>query len=214
MAIRTTRSDPTPPVAGGRTPNALARAFGKGRFPHHCSWLIDNPIRAVLVTPKKLADRLQLTEENHVLELGPGSGYFSVELARRIPLGRLELLDVQPQMLQKAERKLNSRGLRNVGYTAHDAGTDLPFPDQTFDVAVMVAVLGEVSDAETCLRELRRVLRRGGVLAVHEQIPDPDRIAFGTLRSLAEGGGFVFRKRWGPNWNYTAIFERAAGHSG
>ena len=87
-----------------------ARALGRGYFPHQLSCLIDNPLRRLLLTPAQLANRLPLTESSHVLEVGPGSGYFSAELARRVPQGRLELLDLQPEMLAKARRKLQARG--------------------------------------------------------------------------------------------------------
>ena len=187
----------------------MARAFGRGHFPHQLSWLIDNPLRRLLLSPRQLADRLPLTESSRVLELGPGSGYFSVELARRVPRGRLELLDLQPEMLAKAKRKLEAQGQHNVGYSAQDAGARMPFADRTIDVAVMVAVLGEVGDREGCLKDLHRAIRTRGVLAVHEHIPDPDRIRFPELQELVEAQGFVFRKRAGPLWNYTALFERA-----
>lgn len=186
----------------------LARALGRGYFPHQLSWLIDNPLRRLLLSPAKLADRLPLTESSDVLEVGPGSGYFSAELARRVPQGWLELLDLQPEMLAKAKQKLQARGHLNVGYTTHDASEQLPFPDESFDVAVLVAVLGEVPNAKSCLHELCRVLRPRGVLAIHEHVPDPDQIPLVVLRPLVEACGFRFRQLWGPQWNYTATFER------
>ncbi len=75
-------------------------------------------------------------------------------------------------------------------------------------MVVLVAVLGEVQDWEACLRHLRRVLQCGGVLAVHEHVPDPDRIPLSLLRPMVEGAGLQFRQRWGPRWNYTATFDR------
>jgi ubiquinone/menaquinone biosynthesis C-methylase UbiE len=188
--------------------SVLARALGPGYFPHQLSWLIDNPLRRLILTPQTLVARLPLVESSRVLEVGPGSGYFSTALASRVPQGRLELLDLQPEMLAKARRKLEDRGLSNVGYTAADARTRVPFPDQFFDVAVLVAVLGEIPDRENCLRSLYRTIRSGGVLAVHEHVPDPDRIPLVALRALVEPHGFGFRRRWGPAWNYTAVFER------
>lgn len=186
----------------------LVRALGRGSFPHQLSWLIDNPFRRLLISPRTFAERLPVSESSCLLEVGPGSGYFSVELARRVPGGRLELLDLQPQMLAKARRKLEAHGFRNVGYHAGDAGLGVPFPGGSIDVAVMVAVLGEVPDQTACLDGIRRALRIGGVLAIHEHIPDPDRISFPTLRSLVESQGLRFRERLGPSWNYTAFFDR------
>ncbi len=196
------------PVSMVERRGVLARALGRGYFPHQFSWLIDNPIRRLVLAPEQLADRLPLTASDHVLEVGPGSGYFSVELARRVRHGRLELFDLQQQMLAKARCKLDRKGILNVGYTAGDASRRLPFLDQSFDLAVMVAVLGEIPDTKSCLRQLFLVLRPGGVLAVHEHVPDPDRIRFSVLRPLVESEGFGFGRRWGPLWNYTAIFNR------
>ena len=101
----------------------LARAFGRGYFPHQFSWLIDNPVRRLLLSPEKFADRLPLTAVSWVLEVGPGSGYFSRELARRVRRGRLVLFDLQPEMLAKARRKLERSGVQNVGYAVGDTVT-------------------------------------------------------------------------------------------
>ena len=113
--------------------------LGRGHFPYQLSWLIDNPMRRLLVTPEQLANRLPLMESSVILEVGPGSGYFSVELARRVPRGRLELLDLQPEMLAKAKRKLLAGGFQNVGFTTQDASSPLPYEDEAFDIVVMVA---------------------------------------------------------------------------
>jgi len=188
----------------------MARAlWARGVFPHQFSWLIDNPFRRLIVSPATLANRIIVSESDRILELGPGSGYFSAALAARVPHGRLELFDLQPEMLSKAERKLSAADLRNVGYTAGNASMGLPFPDGHFDVAVLSSVLGEVTHQERCLRSLRRVLRVGGAAVFHEAIPDPDLIRFETLRCLVEATGFEFQRRFGRPWNYTAIFAKS-----
>src|SRR6267142_6542036 len=114
-------------------------------FPHQFSCLLDNPVRRFLLSPDDLADRLQLSETSRVLEVGPGSGYFSVELAKRVPRGELVLLDLQSEMLAKARRKLESLGVHNVRYMAAHASCYLECPDNYFDVALLVCVLGEIS---------------------------------------------------------------------
>lgn len=179
-----------------------------GIFPHWLWWVLDNPVRRLLIRPEQFANRLPLASRSWVLEVGAGSGYFSAELARRVPAGHLAVVDVQDEMLAKSRRKLEGRGYRNASFVRADAGADLPFPDGRFDVAVLVAVLGEVRDRARCLRSLHRVVRPGGALVVHEHLPDPDLIPFGTLRTRVEAEGFTFRQRWGPAWNYTALFER------
>jgi ubiquinone/menaquinone biosynthesis C-methylase UbiE len=175
--------------------------FGRGYFPHELSFLIDNPLRRLLITPEEIARRLDVQPGARVLELGPGSGFFSGELARRA--ARLELFDLQPEMLTKARAKL---GAGNVGYTAGDA-RHLPYASGSFDRALAVTVLGEVPEPAHCLRSLRDVLVAGGLLAIHEQFPDPDRIAPADLDRLVTGAGFEPVRRLGPDWNYTAVFR-------
>jgi ubiquinone/menaquinone biosynthesis C-methylase UbiE len=131
-----------------------------------------------------------------------------VEIARALSAGHLELLDLQPEMLEKARRKIEARGLSNVGYTLADARA-LPFDGGSFDTIFLVAVLGEIAGQKAFLGEARRVLKPGGVLSVSEHLPDPDFSPFAKVKSLVEQEGFVFFKRDGPRWSYTANFTRS-----
>lgn len=185
-------------------------ALRRGYAPHQLAWLMDNPVRKLLLSPNGFADRLQISATDRILEIGPGSGYFSVELARRVRDGRLDLFDLQPEMLAKARRKLERRGIFNVGYTAGNASARFPFPDARFDLVVLVTVLPEIPDQKFCLIEIHRVLRPAGVVAFHEQLPD-NLIRFAQLSSLVEPVGFVLERRHGPWWNYTAIFRKHQG---
>lgn len=188
--------------------DVVARAVWRGIFPHQLAWLLDNPLRRLIITPEHLADRLPLQADSSVLEIGPGSGYFSVELAARTPRGRLLLVDAQPQMLTKARAKLESRGFPHVIYAAGDAGTGLPIREGTIDIAVLVSVLGEVKDMNNCLALLFNILRPGGIVALHESLPDPDLVPRSEVVRLAERSGFVPERFIGRRWNYTALLRR------
>ena len=195
-------------MAGTWLERTMQRGRGADHFPHQLWFIMDNPLRRLLVHPRQLIDRLELSGSEDVLEVGPGPGLFSVELARRLTSGRLELLELQPEMLAKARRKLDRAGLRNVGFHVGDAGGRFPFPDSCFDVAFLAAVLGEVTDKPACLRSLARVLRPGGLLVVQEFFPDPDRLRVPEIRQLAEPAGFRFIGAQGRPWNYTVRLRR------
>jgi 16S rRNA A1518/A1519 N6-dimethyltransferase RsmA/KsgA/DIM1 with predicted DNA glycosylase/AP lyase activity len=66
-----------------------ARGVGgaRGTFPHQLSWLINNPLRRLIISPQTLANRLPRCDSSRILEIGPGSGYFSPALTARIPQG-------------------------------------------------------------------------------------------------------------------------------
>jgi ubiquinone/menaquinone biosynthesis C-methylase UbiE len=159
---------------------------------------------------RTLAESLELIGSERVLELGPGSGYFSVEVARRIPDGRLDLFDLQPEMLDKARRKLAAAGFRNVGAHAGEASDGLPFTDDEFDVAYLASVIGEVPDKPACIRSLARVVKPGGLLVFFEGFPDQDRLSVAELRVFAEPEGFEFVSATGSRWQDIVRFKRSA----
>ncbi|MGK2869585.1 MAG: class I SAM-dependent methyltransferase [Mycobacterium sp.] len=186
-----------------------SRRAGDFPYPHWAAGFLNNPIRRLIGRPGRVVDSLMLAGNERVLEIGPGPGYFSTELARRLPAGRLELFDLQSQMLDKARRKLDivDTGCR-VGFHSGDAGAGLPFPDESFDVAFLAAVLGEVPDQDACIRSLERVLSPGGLLVFVEAFPDPDRLSVATLRELAEARGFVLQSWEGSTWRDVVRFRR------
>jgi uncharacterized protein len=99
----------------GESATLIRRLTGPGIYPYQLSWLLLLPLRRLILSPEALADRLHLANTSVVLEVGSGPGYFSCAVARRLPRGHLELLDVQPEMLEQARARLDRAGVRNVG---------------------------------------------------------------------------------------------------
>lgn len=180
---------------------------GHGPMPVERAPHLLNPLRALILSPGALAKRLDLHDDSRVLELGPGPGYFSPEIARRVPQGKLVLVDVQQGMLDMAKKRLDKQRLFNVEYLLADA-VSIPLPSESFDVAFMVAVLGEVSDRRRCLRELYRLLRPRGQLSDTEQPGDMDYAPMPVNKALIEGEGFLFEKAYGRGKNYTVNFRK------
>lgn len=190
--------------------DVLKGFLGRGTCPYQFSFILSSFLRRFILTPETLAERLHLDKTSRVLELGPGPGYFSVEIASRLPQGHLVLFDIQAEMLQKARRKLQAAGHSNTAYMQGSAEA-LPCPADTFDIAFLIAVLGEVPDAGRCLQSLYRVMCPGGLLSITEQPGDPDFQPLATVRALAEGYGFEWVKSFGQGKNYTANFRKPRG---
>ena len=160
-----------------------------------------------LITRARLREALEPHAGERVLEVGPGTGYYSLEAAEWLGAARqLEVLDLQREMLDHTLRRAGERGLGNVTATQGDA-TRLPYDDASFDAAYLVTVLGEIPDQDAALREVARVLRRGGRLVVGELVGDPHYVTLGSLRRRAEAAELRFERRLGPKLGYFARFR-------
>jgi ubiquinone/menaquinone biosynthesis C-methylase UbiE len=111
-----------------------------------------------------------------MLEIGAGTGYFTLNLLRRGIVGEATATDISPGMLQALEAKASELGVA-VDTVSADA-EHLPFDDQSFDLVLGHAVLHHIPDLAAALRECERVLRPGGTLAfMGEPSRHGDRIA-------------------------------------
>ncbi len=141
-----------------------------------------------------------------ILEIGPGTGYYSLDIAPRLaPGGKLDAFDLQQPMLDELMGRARERGIDGIVPLQGDA-QELPFPDGTFDAAYLVATLGEIPDKDLALRELRRVLKPGGRLVVGEGQPDPHMVTHDVLLALAEQAGLQFERSEGGSFGYLARF--------
>jgi len=117
----------------------------------------------------KAIDLLSVSAGEAVLEIGPGTGYALVRLARAVgEAGKVYGLEISPRMLERARARVYDAGLeKNVGLVQGDAA-ELPFPDERFDAVFASFVLEIFSPTEIpcVLAECRRVLRPGGRIAV------------------------------------------------
>jgi ubiquinone/menaquinone biosynthesis C-methylase UbiE len=149
---------------------------------------------------------MALASTDTVLEIGCGPGYFSRAIAAAVPNGSLVLFDLQLAMLEIARQRLP--GLANVHFTQGDA-LSLPFPEASFDAALLVLVLGEVPDQDRCVAEVARVLVHGGGVTFAESRRDSDFIPIANLQALAEKNGLELSERRGLGWEYTARFRKS-----
>lgn len=188
------------------------RYRGTRPCPYGARWILDNLPRRVVHPLGSTVDSFHIENGHTVLELGPGSGYFSVEVARRLgPDGRLVCVDIQPEMIGALRRRLRRNGVTNVLSMVGD-GLGLPLADSSVDCAFLVTVLGEIPDRPKALAELRRVLKPGGVLSITETLPDPDFQFPDVVRDLCRASGFTLLEHHGRLFGFTMNF--AAGDEG
>ena len=174
------------------------------------AWMLDNPIRWRYTRP--VIERVGIQPGEVVLELGAGTGAFTVTAAQHVgPQGRLVAVDIQPEMIAQVEKRLQSAGVTNVETHLADA-YHLPMPDESADRAYLISVLEEVPDPIRALAELRRVLKPEGILSITAEFMDPDYwFPAETIRQLG-AAGFTLVERFGNLWCYTLNFSKVEKH--
>jgi ubiquinone/menaquinone biosynthesis C-methylase UbiE len=100
---------------------------------------------------------------SNALEIGAGTGYFSLNLLQAGAIERATATDISPGMLATLEENAKRHGLMVM--TAAAEAETLPFPDESFDLVFGHAVLHHIPDLGQAFSEFARVLRPGGTLA-------------------------------------------------
>jgi len=189
------------------TSGIVKRFAAKGVFPYQMAFTLLIPLRNIFLSPKQLIKRLEIKDSLQVMEVGPGPGYFSIPIAKKLTSGRLVLADIQQRMLDYAKKRIDKKGLTNVDYYLCD-GTTFQFSNQTFDRIFMVTVIGEVEHKEDYMQELHRILKPKGILSISEMAGDPDKMSINEARNLAERHGFSYYNLFGTERNYTINFKK------
>lgn len=109
----------------------------------------------------------ELTPGRTVLDVGCGAGTITADLAALVAPGRLTAVDVAEDVLTKTRAQVTQRGLDNVEFVVADVHA-LRFADDSYDVVHAHQVLQHLADPVRALREMRRVCRPGGVVAVRD----------------------------------------------
>ena len=185
---------------------AIGYALRWRRHPSPCPYSqrvwIDLP--RPVISRSRLCGALEPQPGERILELGPGTGYYTGAIAGAVgPSGTVHAVDIQRPMVAELRTRLRERGYDNVA-VVHGDGQALPYPDDSFDAAYLVLVLGEIPDGDRALAELERVLKPDGRLVVGESLPDPHFVTREMLRERVERQGFRFEDDTGMRGSYFA----------
>jgi predicted methyltransferase len=148
------------PAAGqDQTPNSRL-------FPPENLGLLEAPDRDDWQMPEQIMDALAIADGAAVADLGVGAGWFTVRLARRVgPNGRVYAEDIQTEMIQATQRRVQREGLRNV---TPILGTedDPKLPTGALDAVVVVGIYHELADPVAFLANVARALKANGRVGV------------------------------------------------
>jgi len=150
------------------------RRFAQTMSVEGADWL-DRSERDLEENPDRAIDVLKLEKGSTVADVGAGSGYMTVKLAKKVgPQGKVYANDIQQGMLDLLSKRITKSKLTNVS-TVLGTQDDPKLPADTLDLVIMVDVYHELSQPQVMLRHIRDSLKPGGRLVLLEyRKEDPD----------------------------------------
>lgn len=137
-------------------------------FPPSDLGLLDAPDRDLWQRPDLIMDAMAIADGSVVADIGAGSGWFTIRLARRVgPQGLVYAEDVQQEMINAISRRVSREGFNNVKAVLGSVN-DPKLPAQSLDAALMVDSFHEVEPADraTMLANLARALKPQGRIGI------------------------------------------------
>lgn len=188
--------------------------IGSRRYSLPCpSWLaymveLDNPF-VKIHRAAHIVENLKVQPGMVVLDAGCGPGRVTIPLAKAVGTqGKVVAVDIQAEMLARAEKKAKAENLTNIHYVQTGLGEN-KLDKNYFDRVVLVTVLGEIPNREAALQEIFSVLKPGGFLSITETIFDPSHYqSMQTVLKLAHAIGFQDINRLGNFVAYTLHLQK------
>lgn len=212
---------------GGAAPHATAPAPGGAAHPagdhdhrrfedaEHWARIFDDPARDAWQKPEEVISALAVQPSARVADLGAGTGYFAVRIARRVTEGAVYAVDIEEDMVRHlAERAAGERLANLTPVLATPADARIPEP---VDLVLVVDTYHHIGDRVAYFRRLSGSLRPGGRLAIIDFTrespigPPPEhRIPAETVAQELARAGYAQVQAHGllPN-QYFLVFEPA-----
>jgi cyclopropane fatty-acyl-phospholipid synthase-like methyltransferase len=182
--------------------------------------MLEDPARDAYQKPDEVLKALALRPGEAVADIGSGSGYFSLRLARAVgPSGRVYAVDVDPDMVRHLNRRVRESGADNVRTVLADFDDPL-LPDASVDRFFVCDTWHHVEDQAKYLGLMKKMLRRGGQVVMIDfkksetpvGPPLAMRIARDDLVKQMQGAGFRLAAEHAfLPYQYFLVFEVSAG---
>lgn len=132
--------------------------------PERLAKSFDDPARDGWQMPERVIDALTLSPDMSVADIGAGTGYFSVRLAKAVPRGTVYAVDVESAMLEHVRKRAAEGDLANVvTVQASETSANLPKP---VNVVIVVDTYHHIPRRATYFRDLSKSLTARGRVAI------------------------------------------------
>jgi SAM-dependent methyltransferase len=123
----------------------------------------DNPQRDAWQKPDEVLDALHLQRTDRVADIGAGTGYFSVRIAKRVPDGKVFSVDIEPDMVRYLGERAHREHLSGLVPVLAAAGPNLPEP---VDLVLVVDTYHHIENRTAYFAKLKDALVPNGRVAI------------------------------------------------
>ena len=132
--------------------------------PEQSAKSFDDPARDAWQMPDRVIETLKLQPDQIVADIGAGTGYFSMRLAKSAAAPKVYAVDIEPEMVAYLKERAAREGLKNV--VAVQAGANQPNLPEPVDLVLIVDTYHHIGDRPTYFRKLSERLKPGGRVAI------------------------------------------------
>jgi SAM-dependent methyltransferase len=167
------------------------------------------PYRSRVQPPSMIIEALDVRPGMEIVELGCGSGFYTIEVAKALqPAGIVYAVDIQQEMLDKLRDRMEEAGVSNIIPVLADAEGQIPLDDGVADAVFSVTVLPEIPDPTKALLQVRRLLKDDGVFVNAELLLDPDFPLRRTAIGWVSQAGFKLKQQLGNPLRDILVFSK------
>ncbi len=130
--------------------------------PKHVA-VLESEERKIWQNPEEILSAVEMKPHFIAADLGCGSGYFTVALARKVK--KVYGIDVQEEMLGFLEAKMGKLKIKNIELLLSKPD-EIPLEDESVNLLISVNTLHEFGNREKMIKEMRRVVKKGGRLLI------------------------------------------------
>jgi ubiquinone/menaquinone biosynthesis C-methylase UbiE len=190
----------------------IARVMG-----HEAAAWLDRPERDAEEATSVLLESLKLKPGMTVADIGAGSGYFTLPMAKQVaPNGKVLAVEIQREMLAIIQNKAKRSGIMNISSVLGSI-KDPRLPARSVDLMLLVDVYHEFDHPYEMMSKMVEALKPGGRLVLVEYRGEDDSVPIKTLHKMTEAQvlkelkafqvDFVENQRMLP-WQHVLVFRR------